>query len=100
MTLLDKVLDVLAGEYAAKRRSDLFDRLKIVLNQGKGAVPAVSLAPALGKTEGAVNMAMHRLRKRYREILEEQTAATLDDPAEVEDEIPSLFEAIASTSDG
>ncbi len=41
-------------------------------------------------------MAVHRLRKRYREILQEQIAATLDDPSEMEDEIRSLFEAITA----
>ena len=59
-------------------------------------MPAATLAAELGKTEDAVNMAVHRLRKRYREILEEQIAATLDDPSELEDEIRSLFEAITS----
>ena len=96
LTLLDKVLDLLAGEYAAKGRSELFDHLKIVLTQGKGAVSAATLAEQVGKSEEAVNMAVHRLRKRYREILEDQIAATLDDPSEMEDEIRSLFEAITT----
>lgn len=96
LTLLDTVLDLLAREYAAKGHSDVFDRLKIVLTQGKGAVPAATLAAELGKTEEAVNMAVHRLRKRYREILEQEIGATLDDPSEMEDEIRSLFEAITS----
>jgi DNA-directed RNA polymerase specialized sigma24 family protein len=96
LTLLDKVLDLLACEYAAKGRSELFDRLKIALTQGKGAVAAATLAAEVGKTADAVNMAVHRLRKRYREILQEQIAATLDEPSEMEDEIRSLFEAITS----
>jgi len=96
LTLLEKVLDLLAAEYAAKGHSELFDHLKVVLTQGKGAVPAATLAALLGKTEEAVHMAVHRLRKRYREILEAQIAATLDDPSEMEDEIRSLFEAITA----
>jgi DNA-directed RNA polymerase specialized sigma24 family protein len=96
MTLLEQVLDLLAQEHAAKGQSELFDELKVVLNQGKGAVSAATLAARLGKTEEAVHMAVHRLRKRYREILEEQIAATLDDPSEMEDESRSLFEAITS----
>jgi DNA-directed RNA polymerase specialized sigma24 family protein len=95
LALLNKVLDLLAREYAAKGRSELFERLKIVLTQGKGVIPSAILAAELGKTEEAVNMAVHRLRKRYRQILEEQIAATLDDRSEMEDEIRSLFEAIA-----
>jgi len=96
LTLLEKVLDLLAHEYAAKGHSELFDHLKIVLTQGKGIVSAATLAAKLGKTEAAVHMAVHRLRQRYREILEEQIAATLDDPSELEDEIRALFEAISS----
>jgi hypothetical protein len=94
--LVCNVFDLLAREYAANDRSELFDHLKIVLTQGKGAVPAASLAAKLGKTEEAVNMAVHRLRKRYGQILEEEIAATLDDRSEIEDEIRSLFEAISS----
>jgi hypothetical protein len=94
MSLLDRVLGLLAEEYAAKGRSEVFERLKIVLTQGKGSVPAATLAVQLGKTEGAVNVAMHRLKIRYREILQELIATTLDDPSEVDDEIRSLFDAI------
>lgn len=61
--------------------------------KGKGAVPAATLASQLGMTEAAVHMAVHRLRKRYREILLEQIAATLDDPSETDDEVRSLFDA-------
>jgi DNA-directed RNA polymerase specialized sigma24 family protein len=96
LTLLDHVLDLLASEYATKGNTELFDRLKIVLTQGKGSVPSAAVAAQLGITEAAVNVAAHRLRKRYREILEEQIAATLDDPSELEDEIRSLFEAITA----
>jgi RNA polymerase sigma-70 factor (ECF subfamily) len=95
-TLLDRVLGLLAQEYAAKGRADLFDRLKVVLSQGKGAVSAAELAAQLDTTEGAVNTAVHRLKKRYRAILQQQIAATLDDPSEVDEEIRWLFEAIRS----
>ncbi len=94
LTLLDHVLDQLARDYEAKGNSGLFDRLKIVLTQGKGSVTSAALAAQLGMTEAAVNVAAHRLRRRYREILEEQIAATLDDTSALEDEIRSLFEAI------
>ncbi len=96
LTLLDRVLDLLAREHAAEGRSELFEHLKIVLTQGKGAVSAATLAAELGKPKEAVYTAVHRLRKRYRQILEVQIAATLDDPSEMKDEIRSLFEAIRS----
>ena len=96
MTVLDRVLERLAAEFAAKGRAEVFDRLKIVLTQGKGAVPAATVATQLGMTENAVNVAIHRLRKRYRQLLEEQIAETLDDAAQMDDEIRSLFAALRS----
>jgi RNA polymerase sigma-70 factor (ECF subfamily) len=93
-TLLDRVLGLLRQDYAAKGRANVFDRLKVVLSQGKGTVKAADLAAQLGTREGAVHTAVHRLKKRYREILQREIAATLDDPAEVNQEIRWLFEAI------
>jgi DNA-directed RNA polymerase specialized sigma24 family protein len=95
-TLLDRVLDLLAEEYAETGRANVFDRLKVVLSQGKGSVPAAVLAAQLGMTEGAVNTAVHRLKKRYRAILQQEIAATLADPTQVDDEIRWLFEAVRS----
>ena len=94
ITLLDRVLALLAAEYAESGRAELFDHLKVVLTEGKGAVRAAVLAERLGMPENAVNIANHRLRERYRAILQEQIAATLDDPSEMDDEIRSLFDAI------
>jgi RNA polymerase sigma-70 factor (ECF subfamily) len=96
IALLERVLATLGREYAEAGRAELFDRLKVVLVQGKGAVPAASLAYRLGMTEAAVHTAIHRLRKRYRKILETQIITTLDDPAELSDEIRSLFTALQS----
>jgi RNA polymerase sigma-70 factor (ECF subfamily) len=96
VTLLDRVLNLLAAEYDAAGKRPIFDGLKVILTRGKGTLPASTLAHQLRMTEAAVHMAVHRLRKRYREILRVQIARTLDDPSEMEDEIRSLFEAITS----
>ena len=93
-TLLGRVLDLLAAEYAESGRADLFTHLKVVLIEGKAAISGATLAQRLGTTEGAVHTAVSRIRKRYREILKEQIAATLDDPAQIDDEIRDLFAAI------
>jgi DNA-directed RNA polymerase specialized sigma24 family protein len=94
MTLLDRVLEILADNYAASSRSDIFEKLKIVLTQGRDAVDTSALAVQLGMTEGVVNVAVHRLKNRYRKVLQELIAETLDDPSEIDDEIQSLFDAI------
>ncbi|MGO9919232.1 MAG: RNA polymerase sigma factor [Isosphaeraceae bacterium] len=95
-TLLERVLGLLAHEYAAKRQAGVFERLKVVLIQGKGTIPAAEMAAQLGMTEGAVHTAVHRLKKRYRAILQQEIAATLDDPSEVDEEIRWLFSALRS----
>jgi hypothetical protein len=95
-SFLDWVLELLAGEHVAKGRSGVFNRLKVILTQGKGAVPGATLPAQLGTTEGAVHTAVHRPRKRHREILREQIEATLRDPSEMDDEIRSLFDAVRS----
>jgi RNA polymerase sigma-70 factor (ECF subfamily) len=88
------VLELLGEEYARAGKSLLFDHLKVVLVEGKRSVPAATLAKQLDVSANAVHQAVHRLRKRYRAILEEQVVATLDDPAEIADEIRSLFDAL------
>jgi RNA polymerase sigma-70 factor (ECF subfamily) len=96
LTLLERVLNQLAGEYANSGRTALFERLQIVLTLGSPRSPYAALASQLSMTQGAVQVAVHRLRRRYRAILREGIAATLDNPtdAEVEDEIRALFAAL------
>jgi DNA-directed RNA polymerase specialized sigma24 family protein len=96
LTLLNKVLRLLADEYARSDRTLTFERLKGVLTQGKLALPVATLAAEFATTEAAVHTAVHRLRQRYRRILEAQIAATIDDPSELDAEIRWLFEAVRS----
>ena len=58
---------------------------------GLGRVPE-----ELGMTEGAVKVAVHRLRRRYRELLKEEIAQTVADPAEIDEELRELFAAVGS----
>jgi RNA polymerase sigma-70 factor (ECF subfamily) len=97
LTLLERVLDQLAAEYADSGRDLLFERLQVVLTRDSSLTPYAVLAAQLGMTEGAIQVAVHRLRRRYRAILREQIAATLNAPtdADVEDEVRALFNALA-----
>jgi RNA polymerase sigma-70 factor (ECF subfamily) len=96
LTLLDQALNQLAAEYADSGRNALFERLQVVLTGDSSICPYAALAAQLGTTEGAVQVAVHRLRRRYRAVLREQIAATLENPtdADVEDEIRALFAAL------
>lgn len=96
LTLLGHVLDRLAAEYAGSGRGPLFERLQVILVEGPRSVPYAALAAQLGMTEAAVQQAVSRLRKRYRDALREEIAATLDDPSDaaVDAEIHDLFDAL------
>jgi RNA polymerase sigma-70 factor (ECF subfamily) len=93
LALLDQVLNRLRGEYEAGGKGEVFARLKGHLTGGATASHAEA-ASALGISEGAFKVAVHRLRKRYRDLLREEIAQTLDDPAQTGDEIRALFVAL------
>jgi DNA-directed RNA polymerase specialized sigma24 family protein len=96
LTLLDGVLDRLAREYTGSGRAELFEQLKVVLTDGPRSVSYARIATRLGMSEGAIQSAVQRVRRRYRDLLREGISATLGDPspAEVEDEIRALFAAL------
>jgi DNA-directed RNA polymerase specialized sigma24 family protein len=97
VALLERVLERLAAEMDSAGRSALFDRLKPVL-LGESQAPSYSdVAVPLGMTEGAVKVAAHRLRARYRELLRDEIGQTVADPADIEDEIRALFQALAGS---
>jgi RNA polymerase sigma-70 factor (ECF subfamily) len=93
MTLLEQVISRLRDECAAERKGKVFDELKPFLMAGQNAVPYAEAAARLGLNEGAARVAVHRLRKRYRELLREEISQTLSDPADIEEELRALFRA-------
>jgi DNA-directed RNA polymerase specialized sigma24 family protein len=97
ITLLEQVIARLRRECATDGRLELFEQLKPVLTEGKGAVDCSRAGAALGIGEGAVRVAIHRFRKRYRELLREEIAQTLFDPAQANEELHALFQAFSNT---
>lgn len=95
IALLAKVIDRLATENAAAGNSAQFEALKIFLTVGKGEKSHAEAAATLGMEESAVRVAVHRLRKRYRQLLRDEIAHTLADPAQVDDEMQALFGAFS-----
>ena len=96
VALLERVITRLGDESAAEGKAKLFEILKPCLMVGKSAIPYPQAAAELGMAEGAVRVAVHRLRRRYRELLRGEIAQTLSDPAQVEEELQALFGAFAS----
>ena len=73
----------------------MFDHLKPYFGGDKGTVPYRQIAAELGMTEGAVKVAVHRLRRRCRELLRAEIDLTVYGPEEVDDELRDLFKAVA-----
>jgi RNA polymerase sigma factor (sigma-70 family) len=95
LALLQQVMGRLRADYEAKDKGRLFDRLRgfLVGEKGAGYRPT---ADELGLSEGAVKVAVHRLRQRYRELLHEEIGRTVATPEEIEEEIRELFAALGS----
>ena len=94
LTLLDRVVQRLQDEHARAGKADWFAGLKEFLTAGRESRPYRRVAEELGMSEGAIKVAVHRLRRRYRELLKEEIAQTVADPAEIEEELCELFAAV------
>ncbi|HUC84906.1 MAG TPA: RNA polymerase sigma factor [Candidatus Acidoferrales bacterium] len=95
LTLLDTVLHRVQEEYERDGKGDLFEQLKFCLAGTGESLPYGELAVPLGMSEGAVKVAVHRLRKRYRELLRAEIARTVGCTAEVDEELRQLFRVLA-----
>jgi RNA polymerase sigma factor (sigma-70 family) len=84
-TLLEQALARLRADYASKTAE--FAHLKGALTAERGGTDYRGLARALGVNEGAARVAVHRLRKRFREVFRATVAETVAEPGEVEDEL-------------
>ena len=89
-TVLDQTMTRLSEDYARNGKGDLFDLLKETLSGEKRATPRADLAARCGISVGAVDVAVHRLRRRYGELLREVIAHTVTQPGEVDEEIRHL----------
>jgi RNA polymerase sigma factor (sigma-70 family) len=93
LTLLEKVLSRLRNELEAEGKGEQFHVLKPLLS-GDDVAPYVEIGARLGLKEGAVKVAVHRLRQRYLALLTEEISQTVANSAEVEDELRHLLSVI------
>jgi RNA polymerase sigma-70 factor (ECF subfamily) len=96
LALLERVLERLANECQSEGRADLFQHTRTFLSFHHDGIPYAQAAQALNLDEGAVRVAVHRLRKRYRDLLRDEIAQTLLDPAQADEELRSLRAALAA----
>lgn len=96
ITVMEQVLTRLREEYSQRGQQEYFDRLKPLLAKKHETGASAEAAAALGMTANSVQVAVHRLRRRYQELLRLVVAQTVSAPDEVDDEILSLFRAVES----
>ena len=89
LTVLARALSTLE-----KEKPDHFDVLKPWLTGDVKDLSQAAAAQALGTTEGAVKVAIYRLRRRFRDTVKREIAQTLHDPAHVHDELAALIDAM------
>jgi DNA-directed RNA polymerase specialized sigma24 family protein len=99
LTLLDNVLDSLREEYAAAGSERLFERLRGFLAMDDTGTHA-DAARDLEMTSGAVKVAVHRLRRRYRDALRRRVGETVESPQEIDDEMRHLLATLSRSAQG
>jgi RNA polymerase sigma factor (sigma-70 family) len=96
ITIIEHVSERLKNEYAAAGNAELFIKLEAGLTGEVTPGLYASWAAALNMNEGAVKVALHRLRRRFGELLRSEVAYTVADPTEVAEEIRHLLAAIST----
>jgi RNA polymerase sigma-70 factor (ECF subfamily) len=96
LLMLERVLESLRLDYEASHKGALFEALKPSITGGAGESAYAEIAGQLGMSEGAVKVAAHRLRTRYREALRAEIAQTVASADEVDTEWRELMEALAT----
>ena len=93
-TVLKRALSCLREEFAVAGKLEEFDRLKVYLTGEKPADPYKQVAEDLLITEPAVRVTVHRMRRRFGQLLREEIGHTVATPQEIDDEVRYLLEVI------
>jgi RNA polymerase sigma-70 factor (ECF subfamily) len=95
LAVLRAVLAQLESEYAEAGKADVFAVLKPTLTGTRDAQPYAELAAQLGRNENAVKVAVHRLRQRYRALLQAEISDTVASEDDAKAEMRALLQALA-----
>ncbi len=94
LTLLDQVRSKLAAEHSTAEQQKQYEQLQSYLTGEPTSQTYRSVAEQLDMTEGAVKVAVHRLRKRFGKLLRELIGETVANESEVDDELRELFSVL------
>jgi len=86
----------LRAEYASANNTETFEPLREFLPLGANATPYADVAKTLAVTESTLRLLIHRMRKHYGELIEEEIAQTVNDPEEAKAELQHLLSVIGT----
>jgi RNA polymerase sigma-70 factor (ECF subfamily) len=95
LALLQQVMDRLEAEYVSTAKGKIFAELRVLLSGEKAGHSYAEIGQRLGMSEGAVKVAVHWLRQRYRELLRLEIGRTVDSPEAIDEEARYLFATLA-----
>jgi RNA polymerase sigma factor (sigma-70 family) len=95
LTLINQALERLRGEFLLAKRLPLFEALQPFLSGDRPDMTYAQSGAQLDMSEGAIKVAVHRLRARYGELVREEIAKTVASADEVEQELRYLIEVIS-----
>jgi RNA polymerase sigma-70 factor (ECF subfamily) len=96
LSLLNDVLRRLEEEYHREGKSAWMEAMRPALTANRDAIGYADIAQTLGMTEAAARVAVHRLRQRYRRLIQAEVANTVASPDEVEAEMRHLFQVLTA----
>jgi DNA-directed RNA polymerase specialized sigma24 family protein len=97
MTLIDRVHMQLRTALVRSGKGALFEQLKDYITGVENDVSYRDVGSAAGLSEGAVRVTVHRLRRRFREVLRDEIRQTVSDPAEIDSELDFLLGVLSRT---
>jgi DNA-directed RNA polymerase specialized sigma24 family protein len=96
VTVVERALRRLGDECEKRGRRRVFDVLSVCLTAEREDICYAKFSKTLGLAEAAVKSLVHRLRERYRALLREEVAQTVEKPDEIDDELRYLCSALAA----
>ncbi len=97
LTLLETVLARLEAEHSRENKDDWMTAMRPALTSERDTINCGDIAQKLAITETAARVAVHRLRRRYRQLIRAEVAATVASPADIEMEMRHLFQSLTQS---
>ena len=94
LTLMSRVTANVRAGFEREGRAEYFERLKQFLPGQEGGMPYADVARELGTSEGALKVAVHRLRRRYRDTFHTEIGHLVADPTQIQGEVRHLLNVL------